>query len=112
MLGKRAKILSDANMRALLDFAATTRHPLRNRVIVLLSVKAGLRAAEIANLRWHMVTDSAGTIGTAIALESRIQRKAAAERSRSIDTCATLLSPCKPSTSARALSSYPNAARR
>jgi integrase/recombinase XerD len=69
MLGKRAKILSDNNIRDLLAFAARTRHPLRNRVIVLLSVKAGLRAGEIANLTWSMVTDSTGDVGTAIALE-------------------------------------------
>jgi integrase len=75
MLGKRAKILSDTNIRTLLDFTATTRHALRNRVIVLLSVKAGLRAAEIAKLRWHMVTDSAGAIGNVIGLESRIAKK-------------------------------------
>ena len=34
-----------------------TRHPIRNRVIVLLSAKAGLRAGEIANLTWDMVVD-------------------------------------------------------
>jgi hypothetical protein len=33
MLGKRAKILSDANIRDLLAFTTRTRHPLRNRVI-------------------------------------------------------------------------------
>jgi hypothetical protein len=32
-------------------------YPLRNRVIVLLSVKAGLRAGEIAKLTWDMVLD-------------------------------------------------------
>jgi integrase len=75
MLGKRAKILSDANIRALLAFTTRTRHPLRNRVIVLLSVKAGLRAGEIANLTWAMVTDPVGNIGTVIALEDRIAKK-------------------------------------
>jgi integrase len=72
MLGKRAKILSDDNIRDLLAFAALTRYPIRNRVIVLLSVKAGLRAGEIANLTWAMVTDPVGDIGTVIAVEDRI----------------------------------------
>ena len=75
MLGKQAKILSDDNIRDLLAFATLTRYPTRNRVIVLLSVKAGLRAGEIANLTWAMVTDPAGDIGLVIALEDRIAKK-------------------------------------
>ena len=75
MLGKQAKILSDDNIRDLLAFTTLTRYPTRNRVIVLLSVKAGLRAGEIANLTWAMVTDPAGDIGLVIALEDRIAKK-------------------------------------
>jgi integrase/recombinase XerD len=75
MLGKQAKILSDDNIRDLLAFTALTRYPTRNRVMVLLSVKAGLRAGEIANLTWAMVTDPIGNIGTVIALEDRIAKK-------------------------------------
>ena len=75
MLGKQAKILSDDNIRDLLAFTTHTRYPDRNRVIVLLSVKAGLRAGEISNLTWDMVTDPTGKIGTVIALEYRIAKK-------------------------------------
>ena len=75
MLGKRAKILSDDNIRDLLAFTTVTRYPIRNRVMVLLSVKAGLRAGEIASLTWPMVTDPIGDIGTVIALEDRIAKK-------------------------------------
>src|SRR5450756_2231601 len=75
MLGKQAKILSDDNIRDLLAFTTLTRSPQRNRVMVLLSVKAGLRAGEIANLKWPMVTDPVGNIGTVIALEDRIAKK-------------------------------------
>jgi integrase len=75
MLGKQAKILSDDNIRDLLAFTTLTRYPTRNRVIVLLSVKAGLRAGEIANLTWAMVTDPVGDIGPVIALEDRIAKK-------------------------------------
>ena len=55
MVGKRAKILAQAHVEDLLVFAQQTRHPIRNQVLVLLSVKAGLRAGEIANLSWDMV---------------------------------------------------------
>jgi integrase len=66
--GKQAKILSDDNLDDLLLFAETSRHPLRNKVIVLLSAKSGLRAGEIAHLNWAMVTDPSGAIGTGLEL--------------------------------------------
>lgn len=62
-LGKQAKILTDSQQAKTLKFLATTRHPFRNKVIFLLSVKAGLRAKEIASITWGMVTDSNGKIG-------------------------------------------------
>jgi integrase len=62
MRGKQAKILSDDNLDDLLLFAETSRRPLRNKVIVLLSAKAGLRAGEIARLTWAMVTGGIGAV--------------------------------------------------
>jgi integrase/recombinase XerC len=66
--GKQAKVLSEAQIRAALAVVATSRHALRDRVMVLLSVKAGMRAKEIACLTWVMVTDAEGEIGDAIHL--------------------------------------------
>jgi len=43
-LGKQAKILTDKQVRAVLAELDTRRYPLRNRVMFLLSIKAGLRA--------------------------------------------------------------------
>jgi integrase/recombinase XerD len=40
----------------------------------MLSVKAGLRAKEIASLTWRMVTDPQGQIGQAIHLENRASK--------------------------------------
>lgn len=68
MLTKQAKILNDRQIRAMLSFLDTTRDPLRNRLIFLLSAKAGLRAKEIAHLRWSMVTDPEGWIADVIRL--------------------------------------------
>src|ERR1035438_6571096 len=68
-LGKQAKTLSKGQVEAVLGYLAKTRWPTRNRVIFLLSVKAGLRAKEIASLTWRMVTDPRGQIGQAIFLE-------------------------------------------
>ncbi len=75
MIGKRAKILSANHVEDLLFFAAQTRHPLRNQVLVLLSVKAGLRAAEIANLTWPMVVGPTGEIGSSLELHHRVAKK-------------------------------------
>jgi len=57
-LAKQAKTLSKRQVKLALAFLDTTRHPIRNKVIFLLSVKAGLRAKEIACLKWDMITDA------------------------------------------------------
>ena len=68
MAGKQAKVLSEQEVEDLLFFANTSRNPDRNRVIILLSIKAGLRAGEIANLTWDMVTDAMGNVSPRIEL--------------------------------------------
>lgn len=73
-LGKQAKTLSDKQIKAVLSHVEGTRYPARDRVMVLLSVKAGLRAKEIAGLTWGMVTDSNGAVGDAIALENKASK--------------------------------------
>ena len=75
MRGQQAKILSADNLEDLLLFAETSRHPLRNKVIALLSAKAGLRAGEIAHLTWAMITDPTGDIGTVLELPDRAAKK-------------------------------------
>jgi integrase len=75
MAGKQAKILFNQQVDDLLLYASATRHPVRNRVIVLLSAKAGLRAGEIANLTWDMVVDAAGSVSAAIELRDWAAKK-------------------------------------
>ncbi len=48
---------------------------MRDRLIVLLSVKAGLRAAEIAHLTWEMVLTPTAEIGPTIELHDRAAKK-------------------------------------
>jgi integrase len=74
MAGKQAKILSADHVDDLLFFADRSRHALRNRVMVLLSVKAGLRAGEIANLTWQMVLNPAGEVSTIIELRDHVAK--------------------------------------
>lgn len=68
MLTRQAKVLSKNQIQSLLDFIARTRSPQRNLVVLLLSVRAGLRAKEIASLTWGMVTDSEGQLTDTIHL--------------------------------------------
>lgn len=72
MRERQAKILSEADIRRLLRVAQRSKSPIRNSVIVLLSVRAGLRAGEIAKLEWHMVVDAAGRVGNLITLPGSI----------------------------------------
>jgi integrase len=66
-LGKQAKVITDGQVKKALDRVAGRRYPERDRVMVLLSVKAGLRAKEIA-VAWGMVTDAEGNVGDVLAL--------------------------------------------
>ncbi len=74
MQGKQAKIVSPTQERAILGYLATTRYPHRDRVMFLLSMKAGLRAKEMASLTWAMVTDAAGQITETIHLQNRASK--------------------------------------
>jgi integrase/recombinase XerD len=75
MSGKQAKILSDQQIKSLLTFASSTRYPYRDRLVVLLSAKAGLRAGEIAKLTWDMVLGPGGEIGAVIELRDCAAKK-------------------------------------
>ncbi|HWV55438.1 site-specific integrase [Pseudorhodoplanes sp.] len=80
MAGKQAKVLGDNHIRALLVYAQASRYPERNHVIVMLSVKAGLRAGEIANLTWPMVLDPQGRVGSTIELQDWAAKKRSGRR--------------------------------
>ena len=74
MQGKQAKVLTERQIQKALRYIETTRHPERDRAIFLLSVKAGLRAKEIACLTWAMITNAEGEIADAIALEDKASK--------------------------------------
>ncbi len=66
MPGRQAKTLTQRDLMKVLKLAGRGRHGQRNRVMVLLSVKAGLRAGEIAALSWPMVCDARSRVGRVI----------------------------------------------
>lgn len=73
-IGKQAKILNQKQIDAVLHHLGKRRNGLRNQVILLLSVRAGFRAKEIAALRWSMVLDAAGAVGDAIHLTNEASK--------------------------------------
>ena len=73
-LTKQAKTLCKSQVALLFTMLKGTRYPLRNRAIALLSIKAGLRAKEIANLTWDMITDAQGQLGSAIHLRNNASK--------------------------------------
>jgi len=80
MLGRQAKIVSPATLQRMLAYAQRTRQPKRDAVIVLLSVKAGLRACEIAGLQWPMVMTDKGGIGDVIDIRNAIAKRGSGRR--------------------------------
>lgn len=80
MAGRQAKMLSNAVIARALRHVDKSGKPNRDRAILLLSVRAGLRACEIAGLSWSMVTDERGRVSRLIELEDRIAKKGSGRR--------------------------------
>ncbi|MEG3086299.1 tyrosine-type recombinase/integrase [Sphingomonas sp. PB4P5] len=73
-------MLEVAHVRRLLSHVQCTRNPARNRVMVLLSFKAGLRAGEIAGLDWRMVLRPDGRLAKQLNVDHRIAKKGSGRR--------------------------------
>lgn len=73
-IGKQAKILNNKQQSMIMSYFDTTRYPVRNKIMFLLSFKAGLRAKEISSLTWSMVCDSEGAISDSINLPNQASK--------------------------------------
>ena len=72
---KQAKTLSKRQITLTTALLQQTRYPARNLAIFLLSIKAGLRAKEIASLTWDMLTDAEGNLAFALKRQRRSQQR-------------------------------------
>lgn len=61
-MSKQAKTLTPQELRRVLDYVATRKHPARNRAMILLMYYAGLRVGETASLRVVDVVDKNGQV--------------------------------------------------
>ena len=73
-LGKQAKVLTEPQINSIAQYLHSKRNGDRNIVVFLLSVKAGLRAKEIASLTWKMVLNSEGEVGSTIDLTNEASK--------------------------------------
>lgn len=75
MLGRQAKAITPYMLKRMLaHIRRHSRTPLRDEVVILLSVRAGLRACEIARLDWSMVLDGRGQIGEVLQVRDSIAK--------------------------------------
>jgi integrase len=77
---KRAKIIPIPDQQTIIGHVAAKRHGTRNCVLALLSLKAGLRACEIAGLDWSMVLDAGGHVGDTLEISKSIAKKGSGRR--------------------------------
>src|SRR6516162_2899430 len=81
MAGKQAKIVTAPMLRRMLRYISrSSSFPERDRAMILLSVKAGLRACEIAGLDWSMVLDARGRVSDTIHVRDLIAKKRGGRR--------------------------------
>ena len=59
---RQAQTLTDAQLRRVLHYCRSRRHPLRDETIILTSFYAGLRAIEIAAVKYADVYDEQGAV--------------------------------------------------
>ena len=67
---RQAQTLNDAQLRRVIQYCRSRRHPTRDETIILVSFYAGLRAKEIAALTVGNVFDEAGDVRTQFILSA------------------------------------------
>jgi integrase len=80
MPGKQAKVVTPPMLKRMLRHVSRSSFPERDRAMILLSMKAGLRACEIAGLDWSMVLDAQGKVSGTINVRDIIAKKRGGRR--------------------------------
>ena len=79
-MGTSAKVLAAGDVRRLQARVGRGRFALRNRVMVMLSFNAGLRACEMAGLDWRMVVGADGKVGSCMTIHGAIAKNGRGRR--------------------------------
>ena len=75
MPGKQAKVVTPPMLKRMLRHVSRSSFPTRDRAMILLSIKAGFRACEIAGLDWAMVLDPQGRVSATINVRDVIAKR-------------------------------------
>jgi integrase/recombinase XerD len=103
MPGKQAKVITPPMLKRMLRHVSRSSFPARDRVMILLSLKAGLRACEIAGLDWSMVLDAQSRVSDTIHVRDLIAKKRRGRRipmhrdlRQALETLASTVEPVGP----------------
>ena len=80
MPGRQARLLTELTINRALRAVRGRPEPQRDRVMVLLSLRAGLRAGEVAWLDWSMVLDPGGRVAHVLVVPDAIAKKGSGRR--------------------------------
>ena len=80
MPGRQARLLTEPVINRALRAVRGRPDPSRDRVMVLLSLRGGLRACEIAGLKWAHVLDPRGRVAEAMVIPDAIAKKGSGRR--------------------------------
>lgn len=80
MPGRQARLLTEPTITRALRAVRGRPDAARDRVMLLLSLRGGLRACEIAGLEWGCVLDARGRIDHALVIPDRIAKKGGGRR--------------------------------
>jgi len=80
MPGKQAKVVTPPMLKRMLRKVSRSSFSARDRAMILLSIKAGLRACEIAGLDCSMVLDAQGRVSGTIHVRDVIAKKRGGRR--------------------------------
>ena len=80
MPGRQARLLSEPTINRALRAIRGRPEASRDRVMLLLSLRGGLRAGEIAGLEWGSVLDARGRVDASMAILDAIAKKGSGRR--------------------------------
>ena len=80
MPGRQARLLTEPTINRALRAVRGRPDATRSRAMLLLSLRGGLRACEIAGLEWGCVLDARGRIDHALTIPDRVAKKGGGRR--------------------------------
>ena len=72
----QALAINDEAHQKMLAYLETTRHPVRDKAVYLLTYRAGMRIGSVAGLMLDDVIDAQGALRQVVILRKKIQREA------------------------------------